>query len=618
VKNEYQFILNGKDKTANAFNSANSNVDKFEKTVKRAGAAIIAAFSVRKMIAYSDTYTLLQNRIKTVTDSQDELVDTTNRLARLAQETRSELTSTTELYTKLARSTEELNVSSEDLYTITEVINKSFQIQGATTAEAAGATLQLSQALASGVLRGQEFNSVSEQGTEILRAIGRELGKNIGELRAMAKEGLITADIVVGALLNQADVIRDTYSETDATISQSWQAFSDSALIAIGRIDDKMGASSGMKQWLNDLTTVIKTLNGSAGELEATELKLRSLNDYLLSLRERGAPRTLISSVTKEIRELNAQINFVKVSSISQESILDGVFSNLSGTAGGVGQAEAQAFAETAFTSIKTALTEQAQFEQESGEISALLSDGLFTVDPDDLNLALQDERNIWADHWQEMFADAEAYAQHRMLMQQSLETNIFNTAASFASQTAGAIANAAEEGSAVQKAAYVAQQGLLFASTIINSEAAATAALALPPIGLGPVAGLPYATIIRGMGYASAGIIAGQTFASFDGGGFTPDIPRTGGLDGKGGFYAVMHGNEEVIDHTKSNSRTNQSSAPKSEIKVILNNYSGQPANYVTRDDVIEITVGEMSNQSSRSRNALHATSNVTPRGRN
>jgi tape measure domain-containing protein len=617
VKNEYQFILNGKDKTASAFNSANSNVDKFEKTVKRAGAALIAAFSVRQMIAYSDTYTLLQNRIKTVTDSQDELVDTTNRLARLAQETRSELTSTTELYTKLARSTEELNVSSEDLYTITEVINKSFQIQGATTAEAAGATLQLSQALASGVLRGQEFNSVSEQGTEILRAIGRELGKNIGELRAMAKEGLITADIVVDALLNQADVIRDTYSETDATISQSWQAFSDSALIAIGRIDDKMGASSGMKQWLNDLTTVIKTLNGSAGELEATEAKLRSLNDYLLSLRERGATPTLIASVTKEIRELNAQINFVKESSISQESILDGVFSNLSGTAGGVGQAEAQAFAENAFTSIKTALTEQAQFEQESGEISALLSDGLFTVDPDNLNLALQDERNIWADHWQEMFADADAYAQHRMLMQQALETSIFNTAASYASQTAGAIADAAEEGSAVQKAAYVAQQGLLFASTIINSEAAATAALS-PIVGLGPVAGLPYATIIRGMGYASAGIIAGQTFASFDGGGFTPDIPRTGGLDGKGGFYAVMHGNEEVIDHTKSNSRTNQSSAPKSEITLILNNYSGLPANYVTRDDVIEITVGEMSNQSSRSRNALHATSNVAPRGRN
>jgi hypothetical protein len=75
---------------------------------------------------------------------------------------------------------------------------------------------------------------------------------------------------------------------------------------------------------------------------------------------------------------------------------------------------------------------------------------------------------------------------------------------------------------------------------------------MALPPIGLGPVAGLPYATAIRAAGYTSAGLIAAQSIASFEGGGFTGRGARAGGLDGKGGFLSMVHPNESIIDHTK------------------------------------------------------------------
>lgn len=103
---------------------------------------------------------------------------------------------------------------------------------------------------------------------------------------------------------------------------------------------------------------------------------------------------------------------------------------------------------------------------------------------------------------------------------------------------------------SAGYKAVFAASQALAIAQTLVNAEMAAIAALAPPPVGLGPVAGLPYSKVIRGMGYASAGIIAAQTAMSFEGGGFTGKGARSGGIDGKGGFPAILHPNETVIDH--------------------------------------------------------------------
>jgi hypothetical protein len=110
-------------------------------------------------------------------------------------------------------------------------------------------------------------------------------------------------------------------------------------------------------------------------------------------------------------------------------------------------------------------------------------------------------------------------------------------------------IAQAKGKESAAYKAAFAVQQGLAIASTIVSTETAAAAALAPPPIGLGPVAGLPYSGVIRALGYASAGIIAGQTLASFEGGGLTGSGVRSGGMDGKGGRLAMVHPNEKITD---------------------------------------------------------------------
>lgn len=131
----------------------------------------------------------------------------------------------------------------------------------------------------------------------------------------------------------------------------------------------------------------------------------------------------------------------------------------------------------------------------------------------------------------------------------QKLDAAMLSQAGSLAGGLADIIAEGKGKESAAYKAAFAVQQGIAIASTIMNTQVAAAAALAPPPIGLGPLAGAPYATMIQAMGAASVGIIAGQTLASFEGGGLTGSGARSGGMDGKGGMLAMLHPNEKITD---------------------------------------------------------------------
>ncbi len=165
---------------------------------------------------------------------------------------------------------------------------------------------------------------------------------------------------------------------------------------------------------------------------------------------------------------------------------------------------------------------------------------------------ALQDELDskilIEQEYWEEKEKMAQDYADAETRIQGNLQAMRMG----LASQAMDLIASNAKEGSAIQKAALIASKALSVAQIIINTQVAATSALMPPPIGLGPVAGIGFAASIKSMGYASAALVAAQAVASFDGGGYTGDGARSGGLDGKGGFMAMMHPQETVTDHTK------------------------------------------------------------------
>jgi hypothetical protein len=148
------------------------------------------------------------------------------------------------------------------------------------------------------------------------------------------------------------------------------------------------------------------------------------------------------------------------------------------------------------------------------------------------------------ADRIRKEAADKKALADQQRI-QQGQERIRMQTLSS-AQTLASGLLSLMKEGSTAYKAIFAAQQALAIAQTIINTEKAAIEALAFFP---GPK-GIAYSNFIRGMGYASVGVIAAQTAASFEGGGFTGRGSRSGGVDGRGGFPAILHPNETVIDH--------------------------------------------------------------------
>jgi tape measure domain-containing protein len=211
-------------RTESSLNNSSASISRGFSSVQSAVALVgtaITALTAGALSKYADTATSVENQLRAVTNSTTELADAQARLGAIANQTRSGYESTVELYSKLSRSTTELNISQERLYRITETINKSFASSGATAIEADNAIRQLAQGLASGALRGDEFNSVAEQAPEILRAVAKETGMTIGELREFAAEGGITSELLIKSLENYQETVDRVYGKTSATISQS-------------------------------------------------------------------------------------------------------------------------------------------------------------------------------------------------------------------------------------------------------------------------------------------------------------------------------------------------------------------------------------------------------------
>lgn len=160
-----------------------------------------------------------------------------------------------------------------------------------------------------------------------------------------------------------------------------------------------------------------------------------------------------------------------------------------------------------------------------------------------------------------------------------------------FISQSLSAIQSGLDKESALAKVAFAAQQAIAMAEMVVATESAATKALTLGPIA-GPIA----SGAIRALGYSAVGVVAGQTIASFEGGGMTPNGPRSGGMDGKGGMLAMLHPNEKITDLTKS-------SANDGEWKVEINNYAGAQISQNIDEEkrIISVMVEQVNNTNSR-----------------
>ncbi|ENQ6251275.1 tape measure protein [Klebsiella quasipneumoniae] len=255
---------------------------------------LLAALSVQQVGAYAQAWQDMSNKLSNaVRDSVppfETLADVTNRVFDIAQKTRSGLDATATLYARLERSTRSYGVSVEDLTRLTTIINQGFVVSGASAEEASNAIIQLAQGMASGALRGDEFNSVNEQGNRLMIALADSLGVGIGELRNMAAQGKLTTDVIVNGLLSQGDSIGKEFAKTTSTISQSLEIagnnvarfFGENATVKTGVkiFSDSVILASENIQVLGTALTVVAGIMGSryAGALAmATSAKISDI-----------------------------------------------------------------------------------------------------------------------------------------------------------------------------------------------------------------------------------------------------------------------------------------------------------------------------------------------------
>lgn len=238
---------------------------------------LLAALSVQQVGAYAQAWQDMSNKLSNaVRDSVppfETLADVTNRVFDIAQKTRSGLDATATLYARLERSTRSYGVSVEDLTRLTTIINQGFVVSGASAEEASNAIIQLAQGMASGALRGDEFNSVNEQGNRLMIALADSLGVGIGELRNMAAQGKLTTDVIVNGLLSQGDSIGREFAKTTSTISQSLEIagnnvarfFGENATVKTGVkiFSDSVILASENIQALGTALTVVAGIMGS-------------------------------------------------------------------------------------------------------------------------------------------------------------------------------------------------------------------------------------------------------------------------------------------------------------------------------------------------------------------
>lgn len=229
--------------------------------------ALIAALSVQQVGAYAQAWQDLSNKLaNAVRDSVppfETLADVTERVFDISQKTRSGLDATATLYARLERSTRSYGVSVEDITRLTTIINQGFVVSGSTAEEASNAIIQLAQGLASGALRGDEFNSVNEQGNRLMIALADSMNVSIGALRNMAAEGKLTTEVIVNGLLSQGDKIGQEFAKTTATISQSLE-------IANNNITKFFGENATVKTGVKIFSDSVISLSENLDALSTT------------------------------------------------------------------------------------------------------------------------------------------------------------------------------------------------------------------------------------------------------------------------------------------------------------------------------------------------------------
>lgn len=250
--------LNNIERSMNSLNRVSSNLFK----------AGIAGFGVSQLKGFADGYTEIQNKLRLVESASISSSKGLNNVFDIALKTNQSISASSGVYQSFAQNAETLKITQAQVASLTETVSKAVAVSGASAAASEAALTQFVQALDGGILRGEEFNSISKQTPALSKAIADGLGVTAGELRNMAKEGKLTMDVLIPALERAKASVDDQFNTRILTISAAFENMNTSAIKWVGELDKSTGASEAFAKAINEIAnhlTIVASLAAGAG-----------------------------------------------------------------------------------------------------------------------------------------------------------------------------------------------------------------------------------------------------------------------------------------------------------------------------------------------------------------
>lgn len=237
-----------------------SHADNLVNKIKSAVGAYVSIQAIGNVLNISDGLVQSTSRLDMMNDGLQSTEQLVNMVYASAQDARGSFSDMTNVVARFGNNAKDAFGSSAEVVAFTNLVQKQMTIAGASTTEASNAMLQLSQGLGSGVLRGDELNSIFEQAPNLIQNIADYLGVSIGEIREMASEGELTADVVKAAIFAASDEINAKFEEMPMTWGQIWQSIQNSALIAFQPVLQRINELANSEGFQNFVNGAIETM----------------------------------------------------------------------------------------------------------------------------------------------------------------------------------------------------------------------------------------------------------------------------------------------------------------------------------------------------------------------
>ncbi|WP_410733994.1 phage tail tape measure protein [Citrobacter freundii] len=312
--------------------------------------AFAGAYATGHLISLADEWSSVNARLKQASQSTDDFNQSQRSLMDISQRTGTAFSDNANLFARSAASMREFGYSSEEVLNVTEAISTGLKLSGASTAEASSVITQFSQALAQGVLRGEEFNSVNENGDRVIRALASGMGVARKDLKAMADAGQLTADKVVPALISQLGSLREEYNAMPQTVSAATTKIENAFMAWVGGANEASGVSRTLTGALNGIADNIDEVATAAGVLVAVGAA-RWFGD--MASGAFSATSGLLNAAKSEIALAEAQVRGTQISTARARAAVYRAQQALIATRG----TDAQAAAEKRLSDAQTSLT---------------------------------------------------------------------------------------------------------------------------------------------------------------------------------------------------------------------------------------------------------------------